>query len=450
MTYMDKTFKLHKLVLITFMLLILSVNNSNSQVHIEIREGQFSPIPIALPKFFINSQNKSKDDNSIALNIRNIIVNDLDSSGLFKISRPSLQENSAGSNVFPNTVKWRNFKSQVVVSTDITINKSEITIQYRLWDVYTGSQLLTRQLSGKLKGSRRMAHIIADAIYERLTGESGYFDTRIAYISESGSPKNRIKRLAIMDQDGANHQFLTNGKSLVLTPRFDLKGKNIAYLKFINGASTVHFLNLSTLKTQYISSYSGITFSPHFEPNGDSVLFTKAIKGNSDIIRRNLKTDEETKLTSHPGIDVSPSASPDGNYIVFNSNRSGSAQLYVMNADGSNKKRITFNRGTYFTPAWSPRGDLIAFTLLRRGLFSIGLMNTDGSNERILTESWHDEGPSWSPNGRRILFFRSSPYNKNGLKTSRLFSIDIEGFNIKSIKSYKSGSDPAWSPKIQD
>jgi TolB protein len=296
---------------------------------------------------------------------------------------------------------------------------------------------------------RRVAHIIADQIYKRITGEDGYFDTRIVYVSEVGPQNRRIKRLAIMDQDGASHRFLTDGAALVLTPRFSPTTQDITYLSYFNGQPRVYIFNIDTGQQEVLGDFPGMTFAPRFSPDGNSVVMSLSTDGNSEIYSMDLRTRLVKRLTNHPAIDTSPSMSPDGRQVVFNSDRGGAQQLYVMDSDGRDVRRISFGKGRYATPVWSPRGDLIAFTKILDGTFYIGVMRTDGSGERLLSQSFLDEGPTWAPNGRVLMFFRQTPSTADGKgATSRLHLIDLTGYNLREVVTPADGSDPAWSPLI--
>ena len=322
-----------------------------------------------------------------------------------------------------------------------------VRVEFRLWDVFSESQMAGLRMLAPPENWRRIAHKISDSIYARLTGETGYFDTRIVYISETGDKRARIKRLSIMDQDGANHQFLTNGDDLVLTPRFSPTRQEITYMAYYNNTPRVYLFNIDTGRHEVLGDFPNMTFSPRFSPDGNKVVMTLAKNGNSDIYIMDLPTREVIKLTNHPGIDTSPSFSPDGKYITFNSDRGGSQQLYVMEADGSDIERISFGSGRYATPVWSPRGDLIAFTKIGDGKFRMGIMRPDGSGERLLTDSYQDESPTWSPNGRVIMFFRTEPYDQDGNGGGTLlWSVDLTGYNERRVSTPNDGSDPAWSP----
>jgi TolB protein len=322
----------------------------------------------------------------------------------------------------------------------------QLRIEFRLWDVFGETQLTGSALSTRPGNWRRIAHIIADAIYKRITGEDGYFDTRVVYVAEHGPKNRRIKRLAIMDQDGANHRFLTGGNQLVLTPRFSPTEQAITYLAFVNGIPRVYLYNIDTQQREMIGTFRGMTFSPRFSPDGNRVIMSMAQDGNSEIYTMDLRTRRVRRLTNHPSIDTSPSYSPNGERVVFNSDRGGSQQIYVMDSTGGKVRRISFGSGRYATPVWSPRSDMIAFTKMRAGTFSIGVMRPDGSGERLLADGFLVEGPTWSPNGRVIMFFRQARGRGKGASEPRLYSIDLTGYNEREIPTPIAASDPAWSP----
>jgi len=327
------------------------------------------------------------------------------------------------------------------------VSDGRLRVEFRLWDVFAEQQMVGLAYFTVPDNWRRVAHIIADAIYKRVTGEDGYFDTRIVYIAENGPKKRRIKRLAIMDQDGANHRFLTDGSDLVLTPRFSPTLQEITYLSYHGNTPRVYIFNIDTGRQELLGNFPGMTFAPRFSPDGQKVIMSMSENGNTNIHVMDLRTRRASQLTRSAAIDTSPSYAPDGQQIVFNSDRGGSQQLYVMNADGSSVKRISFGKGRYATPVWSPRGDLIAFTKFTGGRFFIGVMRPDGSGERLLAEDYLVEGPTWSPNGRVLIFFRQSKQGEN-VSDPRLYSVDLTGFNEREILTPVGASDPAWSPLI--
>jgi len=315
-----------------------------------------------------------------------------------------------------------------------------------LWDVVAEEQMAGLQFFTTPENWRRIGHLVADAIYERLTGETGYFDTRIVYVSESGAKNNRVKKLAIMDQDGFAQSELTRGNALALTPRFSPTAQEITYLSYYRNKPRVYLLNIETGQQEVVGDFPGMTFAPRFSPDGQKIIMSLERNGNSNIYTMDLRTRETRRLTSSLAIDTAPCYAPDGGQVVFESDRMGSQQLYVMEADGSNVRRISYGEGRYATPVWSPRGDLIAFTKTLNGRFLIGVMKTDGSGERILTEGYHNEGPAWSPNGRVIAFFREG---RGADKGPTLWTVDVTGYNERPISTPGWASDPAWSPLIR-
>ena len=318
-------------------------------------------------------------------------------------------------------------------------------MDFRLWDVYGESQMLGLQFFTTPENWRRIAHMVSDAIYERITGEKGYFDTRIVFISESGPAIRRVKRLAIMDEDGANPIFLTRGDYMVLTPRFNPTAQMIAYMSYIGNKPRVYLFDIETGKQEMLGNFPNMTFSPRFSPDGNQVALTLESAGNSDIYVMDLRSRAMRRLTSDPAIDTAPSFSPDGKQIAFESDRGGSQQIYVMNVDGSGQRRISFGQGANGTPVWSPRGDLLAFTRRVGNVFSIGVMRTDGSGERLISSGGKDEGPTWAPNGRVLMYSRTLA----GGAGSQIWSVDVTGRNERRVLTPGSASDPAWSPLIQ-
>lgn len=422
---------------------------------VDITSGYAQPMPIALTPFLseVPQATPVGSASEIGAKMVQVITADFERSGLFKpidpkafIAPPTLADVD-----HPVFSQWRTIAAQALVTGKITITpEGGLVVDFRLWDVFGETQLHGLRLSGlPPRDWRRMAHRVADEIYKRLTGEDGYFDTRIVYIAESGPKKLRIKQLAIMDQDGANHRYLTNGQSLVLTPRFAPESQRITYLSYFNGKPRVYLYDLATGRHGVLGDFPNMSFAPRFSPDGDSVVMSLSQSGNSDIYIMDIATKALRKLTNHPAIDTAPSFSPDGSQLVFESNRGGSQQIYLMNVDGSNVRRLSFGAGRYGTPVWSPRGDLIAFTKIADGKFRIGVMRTDGSGERILTDSWQDEGPTWSPNGRVILFFRTLRTSANGSGGGvSLWSVDLTGLNERKVPTPRDASDPAWSPLL--
>ena len=430
---------------ITAIALLLGLPGAaRAELHIDITHGVSQPLPIAIPAF---------PGDPIGGQITGVVSNDLQSSGLFQPLDPRsfIQDVSTGAP--PQFGAWRQINAQALVTGTVQMEPDgRARVEFRLWDTGAEQQLAGFAYTTTRQNWRRIAHIIADEIYKRITGEEGYFDTRIVYIAESGPAQSRVKRLAIMDQDGANNQFLTDGRSLVLTPRFSPSVQEITYLSYGSGVPRVYLFNIDTGQQESIGDFPGMTFAPRFSPDGNRVILSRSENGASNIYVLDLRTHRATRLTDGSAIDTSPCFSPDGSKIAFNSDRGGSQQLYVMNADGSGVQRISFGSGKYATPVWSPRGDLIAFTKFGgdAGQFSIGVMHPDGSGERLLTQDFLVEGPTWAPNGRVLMYFRGQPTDRSGHGgSSRLFTIDLTGSNQREVPTATDASDPAWSPLLR-
>jgi TolB protein len=415
---------------------------------IDVNRARTDPIPIAIPPLGGGGGNAAQ----LGQDIATVVTNDLARSGLFRpISQQAFLQAGAGGGDAPNFQNWKAVGAQALVTGRAEAQGGGQTrVEFRLWDVLPQTQIQGTAYTTSQANWRRIAHIIADVIYERLLGEKGYFDTRIVYIAATGPRGRQTKRLAIMDQDSENHRFLTDGSSLVLTPRFHPSRDEIAFMSYANNRPRVYLFNLGNGQQRALGDFPGMTFAPRFAPDGNSVLMSVATGGGSDIVSVDLGSHASRRLTDSGAIDVSPCYSPDGSQIVFNSDRGGDQQLYLMGAGGGGGKRISFGSGRYATPVWSPRGDLIAFTRFggETGNFSIGVMHPDGSGERILSEGFSVEGPTFAPNGRVLMFWRQSAArdNRGSGFSSRLVSVDITGFNERVVGTPTDASDPAWSP----
>jgi TolB protein len=428
------------------LLLVMAVSfPAAAELRIDITHGVAEPMPIAVTRFV--GQGAMID---VGADIASVISADLERSGLFRPVDPrAFIQKPEAMLVRPRFGDWRQINVQALVNGTIERESDgRLKTTFRLWDVFAEQQMTGFIFRAAPTRWRRIAHKISDEIYKRMTGEDGYFDTRIVYIAESGPADRRVKQLAIMDQDGANHRFLTNGRDLVLTPRFSPTAQEITYLSYFRDQPRVYILNVDTGQQEVVGDFPNMTFAPRFSPDGNKVIMSLASEGNSDLYSMDLRTREVRRLTKHRAIDTSPSMAPDGAHLTFNSDRGGQQQIYVMNADGSGIKRISFGRGRYATPVWSPRGDLIAFTKILEGQFYIGVMRPDGSGERLLTEGFLVEGPTWAPNGRVLMYFRQTPGVGKGDGETKLYSIDLTGYNERLIVTPIDGSDPAWSPLI--
>jgi len=411
-------------------------------LRIEITEGVVEPLPYAVPNFVAESAGAQE----LAQQIARVVAEDLTGTGLFReVPREAhiSQITSFGSPV--QFADWKAINAQALITGAVSQEGGRVVVKFRVWDVFAGTELgQGMQFAGTPEGWRRMAHKVADQVYSRITGESGYFDSRVVFVSESGPKDQRSKRLAVMDYDGANLQYLTGGNALVLAPRFSDDGQRVLYTSYETGLPRVHVLEVGTVQSRILQGQDGVmSFAPRFAPNGQTVVYSLTQGSNTDIWAMDIAGGGTRQLTSAPSIETAPSYSPDGSQIVFESDRSGTQQLYVMSANGGEARRISFGQGRYSTPVWSPRGDMIAFTKQNAGRFHIGVMRTDGSEERLLTASFLDEGPTWAPNGRVIMFARET---QGAQGSSSLYTVDISGRNLKRVRTPEGASDPSWGP----
>ncbi|WP_112663935.1 Tol-Pal system beta propeller repeat protein TolB [Microvirga flavescens] len=421
--------------------LVVFASPSYAQITLRIGPGgQFQPMPIAIADF--------AGEGDLGQRVSGIISNNLQRSGYFAPLDKSRFPERPSFDAMPRFDAWKMAGAQALVTGRVTRDPSgRLKAEFRLWDVDSGQQLTGQQYVTDPNFWRRVGHIISDAVYTKITGFGGFFDTRIVFVDESGPKENRRKRLAIMDQDGANVRFLTQGDTLVVTPRYSPATQDITYMSQAEGQQPrVQVINLETGSRQVVGNFPDMTSSPRFSPDGQRIVMSLQQGGNANIFMMNLGSQATTRLTSTSAIDTSPSFSPDGREIVFESDRGGQQQIYAMNADGSNQRRISFGDGSYSQPAWSPRGDYIAFTKRRAGGFSIGIMKPDGSGERILTEGFHNESPTWAPNGQYIVFFR----DPGGQAGGKLYMVDITGRVELPMPTPSFASDPTWSPLLSE
>lgn len=413
---------------------------SDGPLRIEITEGVIEPMPFAVPDFIADNsaaQGRAED-------LGRLVANNLTNTGLFReIGRDAHIGRVTSFDAPVQFADWRAVNAQALITGAVNVAGGRITVRFRLFDVVSGRQMGDGlQFEGPEDSWRRMGHKVSDAVYSRITGEEGYFDSRVVFVAESGAREDRTKRLAIMDQDGANAQFLSAGDELVLAPRFSPDGEQVLYTSYDGGFPRIHLLQMGTMQRRVLEDQPGtMTFAPRFAPDGETVVFSLARGGSTDIYTLNLRSGDRRQLTNAPSIATAPSYSPDGRNIVFESDRTGTQQLYVMHASGGEARRISRGDGRYATPVWSPRGDMIAFTKSHQGRFHVGVMRSDGTEERLLTASYLDEGPTWAPNGRVIMFTRESAGGEPAL-----YSVDISGRNLRRVPTPGPASDPAWSP----
>ena len=403
--------------------------NSFALIEVDITRGNLSPLPIAVSPLSLDKESKQnlqkilkKDD--IGSEISIIVENNLKKSGLFNpLNNDSFLQKSDIAHLKPRFEDWALIKAQALITGKVTLTDEKIRVEFRLWDVLAAKEMMALAFTTVPSNWRRVGHIITDKIYERLTGEKGYFDTRVIYVANE----------------------------LVLTPRFNPTNQMVTYLSYFRNLPRVYLLDIETGIQEVVGDFPGMTFAPRFSPDGKKIIMSFAKDGNSDIYTMDLENRIVERITNHPSIDTSPSYSPDGKYICFNSDRSGYQQIYIMKSNGSNVKRISFGKGLYGTPVWSPRGDLIAFTKLHKGKFYIGVMRTNGKGERLLTENFYQEAPSWSPNGRVLIFYRETKTDEKGEGFSaKLWSIDLTGYNERLVETETDASDPSWSSLLSN
>ncbi len=416
---------------------------AQADLRVDITRGQVEPMPVAVSDLFGGSEEAA----NLGKKISQVVARNLERSGLFRpIDQGAYIQGPEAMLSGPRFADWRQINAQALVTGRVQIVAGDrLEVEFRLWDVFAEQYMVGLRLGSVTTQWRRIAHKVTDEIYKRLTGEVGYFDTRIVYIAETGPLDRPIKRLAIMDQDGENLRFLSDGKQLVLTPRFSPTAQEITYLSYDDGIPRVYLRKVDSGQQEVLGNFPGMTFAPRFSPDGNSVILTLAADGNSEIFEMNLLSHKKRRLTNNSAIDTAPSYSPDGKFVVFESDRGGSQQIYVMEREGSEPRRISFGKGRYGTPVWSPRGDLIAFTRSNRGRFSIGVIKPDGSGERILSQDFLVEGPTWAPNGRVLMFYRKSDSNPD---IAELVTVDITGHHERILFTTTAASDPAWSPLI--
>ena len=426
------------------------INFAYSLIEVDITRGNLDPLPIAVSPLHVDIQSDNYQDikvKGLGDLISLVVEKNFKSTGLFNpLNKDAFVQKPDIAHLKPRFEDWSLITAQALVTGKILIKDEKLKVEFRLWDVAANKEMIALAFTTTPANWRRVAHIISDKIYERLTGETGYFDTRIIYVSETGEKTQRVKKLAIMDQDGANTKYLTLGNELVLTPRFNPSNQLVTYLSYFRNLPRVYLLDIETGIQEVVGNFPGMTFAPRFSPDGKKIIMSFAKDGNSDIYTMDIESRLVERLSEDSSIDTSPSYSPDGKYICFNSDRSGLQQIYTMKSDGNGVKRISFGNGIYGTPVWSPRGDLIAFTKMKSGKFYIGVMRSDGTGERLLTENFYQEAPSWSPNGRLLVFYRETKSGKKGEGfTAKLWSIDITGYNERQLKTETDASDPSWS-----
>jgi TolB protein len=429
----------HALAALAFGLAALADAPAIAEGDIYVHAGaNFKPVTIAVTPF-AGEEGGDKISGVVASDFARSIF-------LLPLNPANFPEKIANPDAPPDMEAWKRSAAQFVLTGRVLHqDPGRVTAQFRLWDTATGEQVAGQQYSTDAANARRVSHMIADAVFSRVTGEKGFFDSRIVFVDETGPKEKRRKRLAVMDMDGANVKYLDGGKELVVTPRFSPSAQQVAYMSFGSGDPKVTLLNLETGQRESVGNFPGMTFAPRFSPDGQEIVMSLSDGASTNLYSMDLRSRATTRLTEGSAIDTSPTYSPDGSQLAFESDRGGSQQIYVMSASGGPARRISFGEGHYSTPVWSPRGDLIAFTRIKAGSFGIGVMKPDGSGERILVEGFHNEGPTFAPNGLYLMFFRDA----GGSGGPKLYMTDIFGHAEFLVPTPNYGSDPSWGPLMQ-
>lgn len=433
--------------LLLFALGVVMVLPARAELKVDIVAGAANPISIAVQKFEVSGDVRSKD----ATMIREVVESDLKRTGLFRIANHDAFPEYVKMHEMPNFKSWDAIKTQVLVQTKLSAESdNRYKLEFFVWDVDGREQIEAQSLVASRQSARRLAHIMADAIYERLTGEVGYFDTQIVFIAETGPVHKRVKRMAIMDQDGYGMRYLSDMDTFVMSPHFSPNMQSIVFLSYYNDDPMVWSLDLDTGEQRRLGQFGGMNFAPRFSPDGTRVAISLVKKGITHIYEYNIETKELRQLTFGNSINTSPSYSPDGKKMAFNSDRSGRQQIHVLDLETGAVERLTYGAGRYATPAWSPDGQFIAFTKIADDTFYVGIMNPQGRNEKILAGGWFMEAPSWAPGSRRIVYYETEKAIDDIERISHIRSVDITGQNIYDIElpDGVNGLEPTWSPRL--
>ncbi|MDR0449048.1 MAG: Tol-Pal system beta propeller repeat protein TolB [Rickettsiales bacterium] len=428
-----------------FSLFFAMFSGARAEIVVDIVAGNTPQIPVAIVPFETADATLKAD----AKMLNQVLAQNLERTGLFKILDPESFPETLKFGELPSFEHWKLIKAKALVQAKLSkASNNNLRLQFFLWDVDSGEQIEAQSLVASVKSKRRLAHISGDEIYKRLTGEGGYFDTQIVYIAESGPVEARIRRLAIMDQDGHNNRYISSPDVYVTSPYFSPNMHTLVFLSYRNDDPAVWTLDLSTGEQRKLGKFSGMTFAPAFSPDGNKVAMSLVDDMAINLYEYDMEKKTLRQLTYYDGIDTSPSYSPDGKSLVFNSDRSGSQQLHILDLSTLDAHRISFGSGRYATPSWSPRGDYIAFTRILSDTFSIGVMTPKGKSEKILASGWFMESPNWAPNGRRVVF-HATDKSKDGMeRSSEIISVDITGQNSYHIKTPGNAVSPSWSPLL--
>jgi len=406
-------------------------------------------IVLAVPQFPTprNVKTDGGETGVIGIQIAQQIVSDLRTTrSIYPTGPENLRHytpTEAGAPLYPN---WANIGAGALVTGYVQArDDGRINVVCYLYDLKQRREMTRKGFAVAATEWKRAAHRCAGAFYTAVTKRPGLFDSRIVYVAATGSRMQPVKRIAIMNWDGTDHSYLTQGEVTVTSPRISPDGERIAYMSFAGGMPHIRIMDADGSNDRQLLQSNSMSFAPRFSPDGRVIAFSMAVDGNTDIYVVDANGGYPRRLTTTPGIDTSPSFSPDGKQIVFESDRSGAQQIYVMNVDGSGQSRISFGGGANSSPVWSPDGDRIAFSRWNGSTIGIGIMSATGGDEKILTNGWQDEAPSWSPDSEWVMFQRT----QQGTGTGSLLMVSIGGGEPKAVATPQPGADPSWSGVVQ-
>lgn len=438
-----------------------SIDSARAVVSFKIKGDEIPKSKILIYGFDEANSYVSKDASKIVEQIReNLtstalfdVISHQDYIKLFNIKNKSsfnISRSNLSINTVPDFNKYASVGIDALLIADVGFNASEskLELKVRLWDILDERQMFGKYYLTGQDRYKKMSNMISNKVFESITGEkSGHFDSQIAYIAESGNPRKRVKRIALMDFDGGNFRYLTDGEDLVLTPSFSKNPGELFFLRYFKNRPQIFYLDIEKKIISKLSKIKKTTFAPYAHPQNPNLLLFSIIdsRGASNIYEMNRYSDRITKLTRGRAINTTPSYSPDGKKIIFSSDRSGTEKIYVMNYDGSNTKKISNGRGSYSKPIWSPDGSLIAFTRVSKNRFYIGVMTPDGKNERVITSAYLVEGARWSPNGRYLIYSKkTSPYGKGSIPKIYIMDIVTGYERMLPTPDSEGATDPDW------
>lgn len=428
---------LKKILLITLCLCATGI--ARAALVIEITKGSEDALPIAVVPFGWEGPGSSAP-----FDVAQVVSNDLERSGRFApLARDNmLQFPTRGTDI--DFQDWRILKTDVVVVGRMLPDGTDnYTLEFQVFDVLRGEQLLGYRMPSSGSALRASAHRIADMIFEKLTGIPGAFSTRIAYVTVENSGDAQRHKLVVADADGENQAVIAESSQPIMSPAWSPDGRKLAYVSFEDRKSAIYVQTLRTGNRQRVSSRAGVNGAPAWSPDGQKLALTLSTEdGNLDIYGLDLRSQVLTQLTFSPAIDTEAEWSPDGQSIYFTSDRSGGPQVYIVPAEGGDRpRRLTFEGNYNARPRVAPDDKLLAVVHNDRGSYRIAVVDTNRRTTQVLTEGRLDESPSFAPNGNTII------YATRDRGEGVLATVSINGRVHQRIAS-ESGDvrEPVWSP----